>query len=272
MSPEQARGQPVDHRSDVYSFGVILYEGMAGRRPFDANTLYDLLRLHIEERPPPLSSFRQGVPAALESIVMRALEKDPALRFQSATELAQALAQAAQFLPAEAWALPTTSLPPGTSATMRSPGGTPAPFTPAPTMPANTSTGGAALDLGSYAPKSEPKSAAPWLAIALGGGFVVLIIVAVIGIAVLGFASSSALAPSAARPVPTPPVAPTPASTDTPTPPQLAPADDKPLVGRYRIAASIIPRQDGNYSVYTPSPKARRPSTIHRSRHLFVDF
>jgi serine/threonine-protein kinase len=103
MSPEQARGLPADHRSDLYAIGVILYEGMTGRRPFEGASLYELLRQQIEVAPQRPSLSRSDIPPALESVVLRALEKDPALRFQSAAELSAALREAARFLPPESF-------------------------------------------------------------------------------------------------------------------------------------------------------------------------
>jgi serine/threonine protein kinase len=103
MSPEQARGQTVDMRSDLYSFGVIAFEGATGRRPFEADNLYDQLRQHIEMPAPRPRDLRPELPAALETVILRALEKDPAHRFQSAKELGDALRQSAQFLPPDSF-------------------------------------------------------------------------------------------------------------------------------------------------------------------------
>ncbi len=91
MSPEQAASQPVDHRSDLYSVGVMLYEALTGSRPFQATSLFELLRKHVQEIPPPPRTTRPDLPPAVDAIVLRALEKDPARRFQSAAEFRAAL-------------------------------------------------------------------------------------------------------------------------------------------------------------------------------------
>ena len=110
MSPEQALGQSVDPRSDLYSFGIILYESLAGRVPFVAPSVFEILRQHVENRPMPLRALRPELPEALEQIVLRALAKNPAARPQSATELASMLQGVLATLP-EGLALPARSDP-----------------------------------------------------------------------------------------------------------------------------------------------------------------
>jgi len=88
MAPEQAAGDPAaDHRADVYSLGALAYEMLAGRPVFTAPTPQAVLAAHVAERPASVSAHRPSVPAALDQLVMRCLEKKPADRWQSAAEL-----------------------------------------------------------------------------------------------------------------------------------------------------------------------------------------
>lgn len=80
ISPEQASGQPAGPASDVYSFGVMLFRMLTGQLPFVSGNAMELVRMHRDDEPPPLSAFRTDAPAALESVATAALAKSPADR------------------------------------------------------------------------------------------------------------------------------------------------------------------------------------------------
>jgi tRNA A-37 threonylcarbamoyl transferase component Bud32/tetratricopeptide (TPR) repeat protein len=92
ISPEQASGDPsIDHRSDIYSLGCMAYELLTGKAPFDGRTPQRAIVAHLTEKPVPVGDVRADVPPALAELVMRCLEKEPAARPQSATEIGAAL-------------------------------------------------------------------------------------------------------------------------------------------------------------------------------------
>src|SRR5690606_23498016 len=73
MSPEQARGDPIDHRTDIYSLGIVLYEMLAGRVPFEADSTLTVIYKQIHDPPPPIP----GVSIAVQKVIDRALTKKP---------------------------------------------------------------------------------------------------------------------------------------------------------------------------------------------------
>ena len=94
MSPEQARGEATDGRTDVYSLGIVLYELFAGHVPFDGETTVSILLKHVNAPPPPIP----GITPFIESVLSRALAKDPKDRFQTPMELANALRAAVELI------------------------------------------------------------------------------------------------------------------------------------------------------------------------------
>ena len=91
ISPEQLKGQPVDHRSDIFSFGAILYEMLSGKRAFRGDSMAETMSAILREDPPDLSETNKTISPALERVVRHCLEKNPAERFHSARDLAFAI-------------------------------------------------------------------------------------------------------------------------------------------------------------------------------------
>jgi eukaryotic-like serine/threonine-protein kinase len=102
LSPEQARGERVDARSDLYSTGCLLYELLTGRPPFTGDSPVAIAYQHVRENPIPPSRIDPEIPAWADSIVLRAMEKDPGDRYQSAGEMRNDIQRALQGMPVAA--------------------------------------------------------------------------------------------------------------------------------------------------------------------------
>jgi len=102
LSPEQARGETVDARSDVYSTGVLLFELITGSPPFTGDSPVAVAYQHVRENPPPPSTINPDVPPELDAIVLKAMAKNPANRYQSAGEMRADLIRAINGRPVEA--------------------------------------------------------------------------------------------------------------------------------------------------------------------------
>jgi len=115
MSPEQAQARPVSARSDVFSFGAVLYEMLAGRRAFAADSEIGLLTAILRDQPPPLETIRPAVSADVQALVHRCLAKDPSARYADGGELHTALAAISapqvRTAPVKNWRRPAVLVP-----------------------------------------------------------------------------------------------------------------------------------------------------------------
>jgi serine/threonine protein kinase len=266
MPPEQVRGESADARSDIYSFGISLYELLTGKLPFHSDSQYSLMTAHLNEVPTPPITLRDDLPASLNEIIMMAMAKDPAERFQSADAFRAALKTvpvsplpvadttltptpkpAATPKPSSATTLVETPLPPRIS-TVAASSRTPAPVpTPTPAAPVSTA---------SQVP--PPVGARPsgagrgvWLALGAVLGVGVLIAAGVYIPRRMGThadprkavftANSGSTASTAATPTPG-----TPSPTDTATTP------DAPAVSLQSDQGSLQVGSDGNVSMISP--------------------
>jgi serine/threonine protein kinase len=113
MSPEAAKGEKVDGRADIYSVGILLYEMLTGRLPHASGSPYDTITKIINEPVPPPTQFRPDLPPPVEELIMKALNKKVANRFQSAAEFGKAIQQVQSTLqkPSPATFQPATTSP-----------------------------------------------------------------------------------------------------------------------------------------------------------------
>jgi serine/threonine-protein kinase len=266
MPPEQVRGESADARSDIYSFGISLYELLTGKLPFHSDSQYSLMTAHLNEVPTPPITLRDDLPASLNEIIMMAMAKDPAERFQSADAFRAALKTVpvsplpaadttltptpkpgATPKPSSATTLVETPLPPRVSTVAAGPR-PPAPVsTPAPAAPA------------AAAPQVPPPAAARpsgagrgvWLALGAVIGVGVLIAAGIYIPRLMGThadpskaafpANSGSSASNAANPTPG---TSTPADTNTP--------GDAPIVSLQSDQGSVKVGSDGSVSMTSP--------------------
>jgi serine/threonine protein kinase len=123
LSPEQARGEHVDARSDLYSTGCLLYELITGGPPFTGDTAVAVAYQHVREDPVPPSAYDETLGPDIDAVVLRAMAKNPANRYQSAAEMRADLLRAAAGEPVQATPLldPAPALTPAAVTTLRTP-------------------------------------------------------------------------------------------------------------------------------------------------------
>ncbi|MEZ0229692.1 MAG: serine/threonine-protein kinase, partial [Planctomycetota bacterium] len=119
MAPETIKGDPFDHRVDLYSIGICLWEMLAGHPPFMHQKIHEILRMQVRDEPPHIASQRLDTPPLLAQVVIRALAKSPADRFETAKEFAETLETVMGTLPEDETIRPQSSgivSPPGADA------------------------------------------------------------------------------------------------------------------------------------------------------------
>lgn len=167
MSPEQVKGETTDARSDLYSVGVSLYEMVTGQRPFQSGSDYSIMAAHVRETPKTPLELQPGLPAALNEIIMMAIAKDPASRFQSADAFRNALSVVReQVRGAKAVAVDAHDAP---TATLQ---------VPTPVAPPAKSTSTPGLSPAASVPPAAAQSSHRGLYITLGAVIVLAILVA----------------------------------------------------------------------------------------------
>ncbi|HXA56262.1 MAG TPA: serine/threonine-protein kinase [Candidatus Acidoferrum sp.] len=135
MSPEQVKGEPADARSDLYSVGVSLYEMVTGQRPFQGDTGFSIMQAHLQTMPKPPIELRPDLPATLSDLIMMAVAKEPAKRFQSADAFSRAIGSVMPVIEGTAPMIPATPSSPASASQ---------PTMVAPPPIAETSVGGSA--------------------------------------------------------------------------------------------------------------------------------
>ena len=116
IAPEQAQGLSVDGRADIYSLGIVLYEMLAGRVPFDDENPLTVAYRQVRDDPVPPSMIVPGIPPAMEAIVMKALAKNPANRYQTAQEFKADLLRFLEGMPVSATPVMPAAVPPASAA------------------------------------------------------------------------------------------------------------------------------------------------------------
>ncbi len=264
MPPEQVRGESADARSDIYSFGISLYELLTGKLPFHSDSQYSLMTAHLNEVPAPPITLRDDLPASLNEIILMAMSKDPAERFQSADAFRAALKSVPVSAlpiasttvtptprptttpkPSSATTLVETPLPPRVS-TVAAPPGTPAPA-PVPMQAAPPPTGAQVPPPATARPTGSGRGV--WLALGAVLGVGVLIAAGIYIPRYMGTHAdpNKAVFPANSASNPSRPSAPV-----TPAPADSATSPAAPVVSLQSDQGSIKVDANGNVSMDSP--------------------
>ncbi|ABU56706.1 serine/threonine-protein kinase [Roseiflexus castenholzii] len=256
LSPEQAQGLPVTPASDIYSLGVVVFEMLAGRLPFNGDTPMSIAIQHIQTPPPPLRTLRSDIPPAIEAVVLRALAKDPAARFERAEQFAAALERACL---TSTPGVAATAIHQQATAIWQSGGAAVKPASPS--IPAAASAPPVVETRAS--PKQERRFS---LLPLLGGAFALLLLVGAF-LAMRGSGSTAGQIGDAAPTAPLATVAPTAASAATPAPEVAIPPPDTPVAPTTAPPPTPIPPAT---PVSPPAPPVATGSALADLRSLLT--
>ena len=249
MSPEQVRGGTVDARSDIYSFGVTLYEMLTGRKPFQADTSFSVLNAQLNDAPTPPVQLNPALPQTLNQIILKAMAKAPAERFQSAEEMRNAIKAAQQGAKAGFAGAPQ---PDFLSAVQPAAQGAPQPVAP----------GGSWQPVPAAAPLARKSHRGVWIGIGAAVALAALVAVAFLVPHVLGIFAGQKLAIFAGQKAEQP-AANTPAATQPATPSQ--PDVTAPTTPQGDQSTAAVPATAATASAAQPQPAAENPQAMGKT-------
>lgn len=253
MSPEQVRGGTVDARSDVYSFGVTLYEILTGRKPFQADTSYSVLNAQLNDAPTPPIQINPALPQALNEIILKAMAKAPADRFQSADAMRSAIKAVQQ--PAQAGVAP--------AATAAFAGSAPLPAPEPAWQPVSAAS----------APVARKSHRGLWIGLGAAAALLALVALAAVLPHVLATHAGQKAEQTAAnvQTSPTAQAAPTPAEQQPAAAPASVPAPAAPVEQPQPAAGTSPPMSKPARAPYTPpAHEKQRASSPSTSMHAPV--